>query len=402
MKRPPKGEAPITPLPGQTAIPGSGVEEVPRRGLDPSDRQFAPRGAAGVPSRSAARRAARGVSPTGKGGSNRQRALSRRRSDDPKSPPVEKPPSPSSAGRRRPSPFAGVDPGTFSEWISAFLSMLDSRHYRPGTLRTYGKALERLTPILLAGKNASEIIEHIGKLKAATQSTYLAAARRFDRWCESTGRTEREALRDEVRIKHDQPNPRPLSPADVEKLNAAAHDAKDVREKMLWLLLGTGIRIGEALALHGRDVVLDKGREGLNLRNTKGRADHFKPLLSGELLALLQRRRVTRDPDRPLLPNLRTGRALSYDGGLDLWHSLRERAGVNGAVAHQTRHTHATNLHRSGASATEIQHAMGWAKPDQAAVYVKVTQDEVREMYERQASEAAKPRRRRPEGPKKK
>jgi integrase len=303
--------------------------------------------------------------------------------------------------RRLPSPFASTGDRGLSRWISDWLADLAAREYRPRTLSTYGKALARLTPQLVAGQNAAELVLALAQLKPATRSLYLNAARSFDKWCMETGRTSHLALADSVRIKLDAAAPRPLDRAEGARREAASKARGGGRRihwrtRFLYLLLReTGIRIGEALALRWRDVVLDAGREGLRLRTTKGRADRFVPLLPGELLSFL-RRQSARDQEspNPLLaanPNGGASRPWSYSAALRAWRLLCERAGVT-AVPHQLRHTRATELVKQGASTIGLQHAMGWRKIDQATKYVRFDDEDLRAELRRLDEDNPRPR----------
>lgn len=332
---------------------------------------------------------------------HQQRALSpalmRRRARAP----VEKRPPGGPPRPRRPSPFASTAVDGLERWIEDWLADLAAREYRPRTLSTYGKALSRLAPTLAAGANAGALVSSLAQLKPATRSLYLNAARSFDKWCLSTERTDRLALGDQVTVKLDAASPRPLSAAAVASLDRASKDrAKktgvrgDVRwrTRFLYLLLReTGIRIGEALALRWRDVVLEAGREGLRLRTTKGRADRFVPLMPGDLLTFLRRRAGAVGTDHPLLgTDDEPPRPWSYSAALRAWRLLCARAGVV-AVPHQLRHTRATELVKMGASPNGLQRAMGWSKLEQATRYVKFDDDDLRAELRRLEEDKPRP-----------
>jgi len=310
----------------------------------------------------------------------KQRALSPSPGAHRRRRPVGKGASRIRARRRLPSPFASTGDRGLARWIGDWLADLQAREYRPRTLSTYGKALARITPELTAGHDAGALLVALAALKPATRSLYLNAARSFDKWCVETGRTERLALGDSVRVKLDAAAPRPLDRAQVGRLDAASKArgggrAIHWRTRFLYLLLReTGIRIGEALALRWRDVVLDAGREGLRLRTTKGRADRFVPLMPGELLAIL-RRQSARDQqsDRSLLAAGAEGgssRPWSYSAALRAWRLLCARADVV-AVPHQLRHTRATELGEQGISPFALRQVFGWAKLETADKYVR-------------------------------
>jgi integrase len=313
-------------------------------------------------------------------------AARRRRSSAPRRATVGKPPAPPAPGSRRRRPFDAAPPAPPKPaWSTAglpalvdlYLADLAAQNTRPKTRRTYRGALLRMAPLLVNATSAAELLRELGKLRPATRALYLSTARNFELWAVSGGHRPRPLFVDRVRVKLDDAAPRPLDAATLAKLDAATSHV-DRRLRLLWLLLRwTGVRIGEALALRWRDVELGAGREGLTLRTTKGRADRHVPLMPGPLLAELRRRKL--EGDRPVFGGgiYDDSRPWSYRAALVAWGGLCRRAGVT-AVPHQMRHTRATELHRKGLSASELQRAMGWRKLEHAARYVRVTDEDLR------------------------
>jgi integrase/recombinase XerC len=297
--------------------------------------------------------------------------------------PVEKRKGRGAKSPRPRLPFAAVSSEALSEGVTEYLDELAARGYRTRTVDTYRKALGRLGPTLGRVAGAAELLRELRALAPATRALYLSVARAFDRWLVETGRRPRQVLAGAARVKLDQAAPRPLESGELRRLDQAA--AKwgpgwdRGRTRLLYLLLReTGMRIGEALGLRWGDVVLEPGREGLQLATTKGRAPRLVPLLPGPLLTYVKAAARPRGAAaRPVAEafvlsiDVDTGeRPWSYRAALVAWDKLTAKAGVD-ATPHRMRHTRATELAAQGASAFVVRSALGWAKLDTAARYVR-------------------------------
>jgi integrase len=274
---------------------------------------------------------------------------------------------------------------TLQAWIADHLADLEARGYRARSVATYRKALARLVPELRQAGDAAALLRALGELAPATRAVYLAAARGFDAWCVEVGLTDRAAFAGRVRLRRDEPEPRPFEAGELRALDAAAGarrlagDARARRLRLLyWILRDTGVRIDEALSLRWSDVALAPGREGLRLGETKNRRARVLPLLQGQALALLKvaaRRRGDRGDDAAdgwvLAVDEAGARPWSYRAALVAFHQLAERAGVREAVPHRLRHSRATALVEDGASPFVLRQAMGWEKLETAARYVR-------------------------------
>jgi integrase len=240
-------------------------------------------------------------------------------------------------------------------------------------------------PVLRAAGDAAALLRALADLAPSTRAVYLAAARGFDGWCVETGRTPRHAFAGRVRLRRDEPAPRPFDAAELRALDAAAGarglgpSAPARRLRLLyWILRDTGVRIDEALSLRWSDVALAPGREALRLGAPKNRRPRVLPLLQGHALALLKvaaRRRGDRDgadADGWVLALDGAGaRPWSYRAALEAFHRLADAAGVREAVPHRLRHSRATELVEHGASPFVLRQAMGWEKLETAARYVR-------------------------------
>ncbi|MEV8175918.1 tyrosine-type recombinase/integrase [Microbacterium sp. NPDC079176] len=174
--------------------------------------------------------------------------------------------------------------------------------------------------------------------------------------------------------------PRSLVPTDDIKMMMMVCDDQQMLAS-IWVLLGTGMRIGELLALTWSDVDLDEGTVSITKhltvygvqRGTKahpeGRRILVMPEESTDALRALARHRVPY-PDTPIFLNKR-GTQLTYHKYRERWIALRESVGLSNVNIHDLRHIHLTEygkhatlrevMERAGhtdiASAMRYQHA---------------------------------------------
>ena len=270
------------------------------------------------------------------------------------------------------------DPARILGMVTTYLAELLAANYRPRSIATYKKALTRCAPLYARCKDAGALLVALGELAPATCALYLSTVRSFEAWAVRGGYLDRAVYDGKVRVKLDQAAPRPVALANLAKLDQAAAQLGGRAELLYLLMREAGLRIGEALALHWPDVVLEPGREGLQLRATKGRADCFVPLEPGRLLARL-RRAGSRERDAVLgrgerhviEPASWPPRGLGYDAALVEFGKLCKLAGVV-ATPHRLRHSRATELGASGMSVFALRAYFGWARLDHAARYVDV------------------------------
>lgn len=178
----------------------------------------------------------------------------------------------------------------------------------------------------------------------------------------------------------DTSTPRPLIPSDdVRMMMMVCSD--DQMLAALWVLLGTGCRVGELLALTWSDVDLDEGTVSITKhltvhgvqRGTKSHPDGRRTLLmpqeTTDAVRTLSQQRVPM-PDAPVFLNARGGR-LTYHKFRERFIALRESVGLTNVNIHDLRHIHLTAyaehatlrevMERAGhtdvASAMRYQHA---------------------------------------------
>ncbi len=185
-----------------------------------------------------------------------------------------------------------------------------------------------------------------------------------------------------------------------ELLEALAHGARHARDPwperdlaVIATLLLTGLRSAELLALRAGHLAGPAGERRLVVRAGKGDADRTVPVepplerLLAAYLASRARRLVAErrplSPDAPLFVDGR-GHGLTRNQLQYLVRQCYRHAGVadrveRGALVHALRHTFATRLGQSGASAMEIMDLLGHRSLTASQGYLKTTARELRD-----------------------
>jgi integrase/recombinase XerD len=141
-------------------------------------------------------------------------------------------------------------------------------------------------------------------------------------------------------------------------------------EAIVRLLVETGLRAGEAVALELDDVDVRGGtllvRRG---KGGKGRLVPFGPQAARALDRYLRLRRSHRLADTPTLWLGDRGRGFTYDA---LHHALRDRAraaGIAKFTPHQLRHTAAHRWLAAGGTETGLMAVAGWTRHEMLQRY---------------------------------
>lgn len=132
--------------------------------------------------------------------------------------------------------------------------------------------------------------------------------------------------------------------------------AKDDREKtLLCLLLDTGIRAGECIALNVEDVRLDTN--SIIIRGGKGDKDRICYFGAKTARHLIRYMRGMESP-RPLFSHFYTGQRFTYTGLAQLLRRIGKRANIH-CAAHKFRRTFAVNSLRNGMNVYLLAKLMG-------------------------------------------
>lgn len=203
------------------------------------------------------------------------------------------------------------------------------------------------------------------------------------------------------------PSPTPRAPKPLRSHEAAEHLLNAVATgrrpgrhpwpqrdlSVLAIILLTGVRSAELLALRADDIAGPPGERRIVVRGGKGDSDRVLPVEPGleSLMDSYAESRRTRFPQQrwplpreaPLFVDHR-GQALTRNQLQYLVRQCYRFAGIDdqvekGALVHALRHTFATRLGQSGASAIEVMELLGHRSLSATQSYIKATARELRD-----------------------
>ncbi len=184
----------------------------------------------------------------------------------------------------------------------------------------------------------------------------------------------------EVRVRVPDRLPRCLSPSDAKLLLAAAGDASVVTRLAVRLLLATGARVGELVALRMCDVDLSEGTvRVVGKGDRQRRAFLANTALTEDLTQYVATARSSASPDDRLLAT-EHGRAQSAASIRSRVRSLARTAGLSRTVTpHMLRHTAATTLVESGVDIRFVQKLLGHRSISTTQIYTHVSDRALKE-----------------------
>lgn len=171
----------------------------------------------------------------------------------------------------------------------------------------------------------------------------------------------------------------------IRRMLSAARRWRD--RAIILILLDTGLKAGELIALKVGDVDLESG-----MIMVRGKGGHADPVYLGRrsLAALARYLHLERQgarPDDPLFLSDR-GRRLSYRGLVDIISRLAVRAGIRRPRLHAFRRTFAIRMLESGVNVFILQRLMRLRSIDVLRRYLPLTPDHVRMALEKAGSPA--------------
>jgi integrase/recombinase XerC len=240
----------------------------------------------------------------------------------------------------------------------------------------------------------------------ATLGRKLASLRCFFRWLVREGVVEADPTAGLPMPKLEKRLPRPLSVDDCEQL--ITRDRRDVRpagpeggererrrhwmelrdRALVELLYGTGIRIGELVALDVRDVELRAQEIRVLGKGGKERVVPIPEQARRALAAWLEVRRHPGVMSEPLFVSLRARREdrprrLAAREARRILGERAVRADLDQHVhPHRLRHSYATHLLDMGADLREIQELLGHASLSTTQKYTAVSIEHLRDAYD--------------------
>lgn len=314
----------------------------------------------------------------------------------------------------------------WSQALEQFARYLSSeRNLSPHTRRAYEADVRQLTvftgaevpPTAISPDHVRDWLASLHKRRSpATLGRKLASVRAFYRYLVRESIVENDPTAGMPMPKQEQRLPHPLSVDDCEQLMTTDRvlpkgaEEKDgpravrarwmnVRDRALVeLLYGTGIRIGELVALDVRDIEL-AARE-IRVMG-KGRKERIVPIPEAARVALgawLDLRRHAGVLSEPLFISLRPRneekpRRLAAREARRILGERGTQAQLSEKVhPHRLRHSYATHLLDMGADLREIQELLGHASLSTTQKYTAVSIEHLREAYEGAHPRASKRR----------
>lgn len=176
------------------------------------------------------------------------------------------------------------------------------------------------------------------------------------------------------RVRLDPPKVHGLKRKEIEAILAVIPRANS-RDRLLFrLLLETGLRIGEALAIHIEDLDLTADDEHLHVL---GKGNKRRTILLDDRKLVLELRQYIRKKEYrygPLFRAEKNGRggALRYQSVQEHWEHYCQQAGII-CTLHQLRHTHATELVNEGVSLGTVRKRLGHKNLQTTLLYAEQT-----------------------------
>lgn len=244
--------------------------------------------------------------------------------------------------------------------LSDWLTYLDQQGKSSATIAAYRRALQHLMrwtedtyqETFVTAKVIPRDLRHwkthqqkVEKASPATVNQRLTAVSRFFQWARKEKLIKDNPTEDIHALRLAERKPQALSDQGVRKLlREAKSNKRDYA--LLELLIGTGLRVGEALALQIEDVTLNERSGVVIVRHGKGGTYREVPLVLDVRQALMtyleEDHPTPNNPVAPLWIN-RLGKALSHRSSvMRMLETYARRSNLESINPHMLRHTFAT------------------------------------------------------------
>ena len=262
---------------------------------------------------------------------------------------------------------------TLADLVDRWLKTLEQKkphaHSKQKQLLSWWKdelgdyTLSRIVPALIAEKRDKLLAENIGSKekpeyrKPSTGNRYLAAlSKTFDIAMREWHWVRENPMRSVSKGQESPGIVRFLSDGERQRLLKASAHAEAPRwlHPLVLLALATGARRGELLGLKWTDVDLVRGV--ITLHVTKNRERRAIPTAGAALRVLQEWAKVRNLYDDRVFPGLTPDKPLAIDAA---WYDALDRAKIENFRFHDLRHSAASYLAMSGATAPEIAAVLG-------------------------------------------
>lgn len=271
-----------------------------------------------------------------------------------------------------------VDSAPHQEALLRFEQVLGEKGYSEKTVKNYKSAflafLKAVYPRNPVDTSRQDIVDYMANRTAAEQlslsyQNIIINAIKFY-FEQVIGRPS--VVKGLTRPKRPPQLPEVLSKEEIKLMLAGTSNPKHLC--MLMLLYGSGLRLGEVLALRPQDV--DLKRMSLYVSGGKDKQDRELPLPRMLMEALQQYQAVTPPNQEWLFEGEEDGMPYSERGLQMVVKQAAKRAGIARSIsAHMLRHSYATHLLESGTDIRHIQVALGHASIKSTEIYTHVARN---------------------------
>jgi integrase/recombinase XerD len=274
------------------------------------------------------------------------------------------------------------------ELAERYLFHLYRRNRRPNTLELNYTSISFFLGFLkvegvthlegVCRKHIEAFIEHEQDrgLKPVSVRGRLASVKAFLRHLMEEGVVRHEVLSRNVSVKVPDALPRAMAPEDVRQLLSVIDNTRN--RAMVLMLLRTGMRIGEFLALRIQDIDLSEQKVFIHeARKTgTGRVVYFSSDAKSALVAWLEQK----DPREDVLAYGRKYESITYAAARAMFVKYLKKAGLlhKGYSLHCLRHTFASELLNAGMRLETLQPLLGHTSLEVTRRYARLT-DKTRE-----------------------
>ena len=210
------------------------------------------------------------------------------------------------------------------------------------------------------------------ELKPASVVNYLRAIYAFLVFLVDQGVLPYTIMQPKIKIKLPKALPRAIPVEDVKRILRAISTARD--RAMILLLLRTGMRIGELLAVKLSDIVLSERKILIYVgeKNYQGRTVYYNQDAARALQLWLNERNPQSDY---LFPGRSGAGSISYVTAHTAMRKCLEHAGLSdkGYSLHNLRHTFATDMLNAGMRLEVLQQILGHQEIEMTMRYAKMT-----------------------------
>lgn len=221
---------------------------------------------------------------------------------------------------------------------------------------------------------------NVQKAKATTINRHLAALRSYAAWAKTTGGAAYNPVEGVKGISQQKHAPKWLDRKEqaavlregerrVQAAKTGPAKRQAIRDHcILVVLLNTGLRVSELVALEVEDITLSERKGELRVRAGKGTKERVIPLNEGCRKAI--RAWYTVRPADPSSRVFMTQRGPATTRAIQsILESIGESAHVDNLTPHVTRHTFAKNLVNAGVSLEKVAMLLGHSSLDTTLVY---------------------------------